>query len=96
MVSEPVMRVVVAVDDRHLNALLNDLLARRGEVHTRTYNADRQVVVARVPLSELFGSEVQLRADSYERASCSSGSRATYLTTLREGPAPCWSERSRR
>ena len=61
------------MDDRHVKAVLNDLLTRRGEVQTRTHEADRQVVVARVPLSELFGFEVQLRAHPHERASCSIG-----------------------
>ncbi len=73
VVLEPVMQVVVAVDDRHVKAVLNDLLMRRGEVQTRTHEADREVVVARVPLSELFGFEAQLRAHSHERASCSIG-----------------------
>ena len=73
VVLEPVMQVVVTVDDRHVKAVLNDLLARRGEVQTRIHDGDREVVVARVPLSELFGFGVQLRADYYERASCSIG-----------------------
>lgn len=73
VVLEPVMQVVVTVDDRHVTAVLNDLLARRGEVQTRIHDGDQEVVVARVPLSELLGFEVQLRADFYERASCSIG-----------------------
>ena len=44
---------------------------RRGEIQARTHEPDQDVITARVPLSELFGFEGQLRAETYGHASCS-------------------------
>lgn len=71
VVLEPVMHVVVRTDDRHAKSVLDSLRMRRGEIHARMHEPDQDVITARVPLSELFGFEGQLRAETYGHASCS-------------------------
>jgi elongation factor G len=71
VVLEPVMQVVVRTDDRHAKSVLDSLRMRRGEIHARTHEPDQDVITARVPLSELFGFEGQLRAETYGHATCS-------------------------
>jgi translation elongation factor EF-G len=65
------MHVVVRTDDRHAKSVLDSLRMRRGEIHARTHEPDQDVITARVPLSELFGFEGQLRAETHGHASCS-------------------------
>lgn len=71
LVLEPVMQVVVRADNRHVNAVREALLMRRGELQARTHEPDQEVTTAHVPLSELFGFEGQLRAETHGHASCS-------------------------
>jgi elongation factor G len=71
LVLEPVMQVVVRADNRHAKAALEGLLTRRGEIQARTQEPDQEVITAHVPLSELFGFEGQLRAETHGHASCS-------------------------
>jgi elongation factor G len=69
-VLEPVMQVVVRADTRHVKAIVEGLLMRRGEIQARTHDADQEVITAHVPLAELFGFEGQLRAETHGHASC--------------------------
>jgi elongation factor G len=71
VVLEPVMQVVVRTDERHAKSVLDNLRMRRGEIQARTHEPDQDDITARVPLSELFGFEGQLRADTYGHTSCS-------------------------
>ncbi len=71
IVLEPVMQVVVGADTSHVKAVLEDLLMRRGDMQARTHQHGQEVITARVPLSELFGFEGQLRAQTHGHASCS-------------------------
>jgi elongation factor G len=71
VVLEPVMQVVVRTDDRHAKSVLDSLRMRRGEIQARMHEPDQDVITARVPLSELFGFDGQLRAETYGHASCS-------------------------
>ena len=71
VVLEPVMHVVVRTDGRHAKSVLDSLRMRRGEIQARTHEPDPDVITARVPLSELFGFEGQLRAETYGHSSCS-------------------------
>lgn len=64
---EPVMRVEVALLDEHLDDVLNDLLARRGELLDQGTHRGMQVVSARVPLAEMFGYAVALREHTLGR-----------------------------
>jgi elongation factor G len=85
LVLEPVMQVVVRPSSRYINAVLEGLLTRRGEVHERTHEHDQEIITAHVPLSELFGFEGQLRADTHGHASCSI--RFAYYQPVVQGPA---------
>jgi elongation factor G len=58
---EPVMRVEVAVLDEHLDDVLNDLLARRGELLDQGTRRGMHILIARVPLAEMFGYAAALR-----------------------------------
>lgn len=71
LVLEPVRQVVVRADNRHVKAVLESLLMRRGEIQARTHEPDQEVITTHVPLSELFGFEGQLRAETHGHASCS-------------------------
>src|SRR5687768_6554941 len=71
LVLEPVMRVVVRADSRHVKAVLGGLLMRRSEIEARTHEPDQELITAHVPLSELFGFEGQLRAETHGHTSCS-------------------------
>jgi elongation factor G len=73
LVLEPVMQVVVRADTRHVKAVVDGLLMRRGDMRGRTHEADQEVITAHVPLSELFGFEGQLRAETHGHASCAIG-----------------------
>ena len=79
------MQVVVRADDRHVKAVLEGLLMRRGEIQARTHEPDQEVITAPVPLSELFGFEGQLRAETHGHASCSI--RFAYYQPVVHGPA---------
>lgn len=85
LVLEPVMQVAVRADTRHVKAVLEGLLMRRGEIQARTHDPDQEVITAFVPLSELFGFEGQLRAEAHGHASCSI--RFAYYQPVLHGPA---------
>lgn len=85
VVLEPVMQVVVRADDRHVKAVLEGLLMRRGEIQSRTHEPDQEIITAHVPLSELFGFEGGLRAETHGHASCSI--RFAYYQPVVQGPA---------
>ena len=85
VVLEPVMQVVARANNRHVKTVLESLLMRRGEIQVRTHEADQEVITAHVPLSELFGFEGHLRAETHGQASCSI--RFAYYQPVVHGPA---------
>jgi elongation factor G len=85
LVLEPVMQVVVGADNRHVKTVLEGLLMRRGEIQARTHEPGQEVITAQVPLSELFGFEGQLRAETHGHASCSI--QFAYYQPVVHGPA---------
>jgi translation elongation factor EF-G len=58
---------------------------RRGEIQARTHEPGQEVITAQVPLSELFGFEGQLRAETHGHASCSI--QFAYYQPVVQGPA---------
>jgi len=68
---EPVMRVEVVTPHEHIAHVIRDLFGRRGQMHSRKTIGDRQIVVAFVPLAELFGYAINLRASTRGRATYS-------------------------
>ena len=84
VVLEPIMLVTVMSDERHVQAVLEDLVRRRGAIHTRAREGDQEVLTAFVPLTELFGFERQLRTETHSYAS--SSTRFAYYQPVVQGP----------
>jgi elongation factor G len=68
---EPVMRVEVVTPHEHIAAVIGDLFGRHGQMHSRKTIGDREIVLAFVPLAELFGYATTLRASTRGRATYS-------------------------
>ncbi|MCS7217142.1 MAG: elongation factor G [Candidatus Bipolaricaulota bacterium] len=66
---EPVMRVEAAVPEASVGAVVGDLAARRGKLLALEQKGSSAVVVARVPLAELFGYATTLRSLTSGRGS---------------------------
>ena len=76
---EPVMRVEVVTPEAHLGDVMNDLVARRGNIQQMgPAPGDTQSIIAHAPLAQMFGYATGLR-------SLTQG-RATYTMTPLEYP----------
>lgn len=65
---EPIMSVEVVVPEDYLGAVMGDLNSRRGHILGMSQRKDAQVVMAAVPLSEMFGYATTLRSATQGRA----------------------------
>ena len=68
---EPVMRVEVVVPEEYMGDVMGDLSGRRGKVQSMDPRGGTRIVVARVPLSEMFGYATDLRSRTQGRATYS-------------------------
>ncbi len=68
VILEPMMNVEVVSPEAYMGDVLGDLSARRGKIGGMTQRGDAQVIVATVPLSEMFGYSTKLRSQSQGRA----------------------------
>jgi len=68
---EPIMAVEVTVDDEFLGAVIGDLNQRRGQVHDVGARGAKRLVVAHVPLRNMFGYSTRLRSLTEGRATFS-------------------------
>ncbi|MCZ2357438.1 MAG: elongation factor G [Bacteroidia bacterium] len=68
IILEPIMKVEVETPDDYMGPIVGDLNRRRGQINSMTSRYGMQVVVALVPLSEMFGYVTQLRTLSSGRA----------------------------
>ena len=68
---EPVMRVEVVVPEEHMGDIMGDLNGRRGKIQSMDTRGGTRIVVARVPLSEMFGYATDLRSRTQGRATYS-------------------------
>jgi len=66
---EPVMKVEVSVPDMYLGDVTSDLNKRRGHMEEVSSKAGRQIIHAKVPLSEMFGYVTSLRSMTSGRGS---------------------------
>ncbi len=66
---EPVMKVEVVVPEQFFGDITGDLNAKRGKIEEMSERGQLKVVVAKVPLSEMFGYSTKLRSMSQGRAS---------------------------
>jgi elongation factor G len=65
---EPIMSVEVVVPEEYMGEVIGDLNARRGKVRGMGDHAGAKVVVAHVPLAEMFGYATDLRSRTQGRA----------------------------
>ena len=65
---EPVMRVEVVTPREYMGDVISDLNSRRGRITAQAHRADRELVRAEVPLSNLFGYAPVLQSMSRGRA----------------------------
>jgi len=65
---EPIMSVEVVVPEEYMGEVIGDLNARRGRVRGMEDRAGAKVVVAHVPLAEMFGYATDLRSRTQGRA----------------------------
>ena len=68
---EPVMIVEVTTPEEFTGVLTGDLNRRRGMIRSMELKNNAQIIVAEVPLSELFGYVTSLRTNSQGRAEAS-------------------------
>jgi elongation factor G len=68
---EPIMSVEVVVPDEYMGDVIGDLNARRGKIRGMEDRAGAKVVVAHVPLAEMFGYATDLRSRTQGRATFS-------------------------
>jgi elongation factor G len=66
---EPIMRLQVTTPEEYLGAVNGDLNARRAEIRKMDTRGDYRVLVALVPLAEMFGYTTQLRSLTQGRGS---------------------------
>ena len=65
---EPIMSVEVVTPEGHLGDVVGDLNSRRGKIGQMEARGQNQVVMAQVPLSEMFGYATDLRSRTQGRA----------------------------
>ncbi len=65
---EPIMKLEVVTPDEYMGSIVGDLNRRRGMILGMSSRGNAQVVMAEVPLSEMFGYVTQLRTLSSGRA----------------------------
>jgi len=65
---EPIMSVEVVTPEGHLGDVVGDLNSRRGKIGQMEARGQNQVIMAQVPLSEMFGYATDLRSRTQGRA----------------------------
>jgi elongation factor G len=69
IILEPIMKVEVTTPDEYFGDVMGNLSSRRGQIY-ETYNRGMaKIIMAHVPLSEMFGYATDLRSISQGRAS---------------------------
>jgi elongation factor G len=68
---EPVMRVELLVPEPFLADVIDDLVGRRGRIQSQEDRGGAQMVLARVPLSEMFAYQTDLRSRTLGHATFS-------------------------
>jgi elongation factor G len=68
VILEPIMSVEVVVPEEYMGDVIGDLNSRRGKIRGLEERAGAKVVVAHVPLAEMFGYATDLRSRTQGRA----------------------------
>ncbi|MDD5290647.1 MAG: elongation factor G [Patescibacteria group bacterium] len=66
---EPIMKVEVVTPEEYMGNIVGDLNSKRGQIDQLTNRGTAKVVLAKVPLAEMFGYATSLRSLSQGRAS---------------------------
>jgi elongation factor G len=64
---EPIMNVSAITPEDYIGNVIGDLTARRGKIEAQNKRSNAQEVVAKVPLSEMFGYATSLRSNTQGR-----------------------------
>ena len=65
---EPIMKVEVVTPEDYTGSVIGDLNSRRGQIHGQDMRGNANVVLAMVPLANMFGYVSNLRSMSQGRA----------------------------
>ena len=68
---EPIMKVEVETPAEYFGDVMGDLNSRRGKIIGMEMQGEAQVIVAEVPLAEMFGYSTELRSMTKGRATYS-------------------------
>ena len=68
IILEPIMNVEVVVPNEYMGDVIGDLNSRRGKVRGLEEQAGAKVILAQVPLAEMFGYATDLRSRTQGRA----------------------------
>ncbi len=68
---EPIMELEVVTPEDYMGDVIGDLSSRRGKIESMDARGPARVVVARVPLAEMFGYSTDLRSKTQGRANYS-------------------------
>ena len=68
---EPIMHVEITVPDEYMGDIINDINKRRGRVLGMEPNEKEQVIIAEVPMAEMFKYATELRSITQARGSFS-------------------------
>ena len=66
---EPIMKVEVVTPEDYMGNIVGDLNSKRGQIDQLSDRGNAKVILAKVPLSEMFGYATSLRSMSQGRAS---------------------------
>lgn len=66
---EPVMKVEIVSPEEYMGSITGNLSSRRGRIESMNSRHGAQIIVAMVPLAEMFGYETDLRSMTQGRAS---------------------------
>lgn len=65
---EPIMKVTIVTPDEFFGAVSGDLSSRRGQINDSELRGNARIIIAEVPLSEMFGYTTVLRGMTQGRA----------------------------
>ncbi len=68
IILEPIMKVEVTTPDEYFGDVMGNLSSRRGQIYETTNRGMAKVIMAYVPLAEMFGYATDLRSISQGRA----------------------------
>ena len=67
VLTEPIMKVSVTTPDDYLGDVIGDISSRRGSIESMEPVSGGQMVIASVPLAEMFGYATALRSRTQGR-----------------------------